>query len=120
MEDRCRFVAGDFFAAVPAGADLHVLKFILHDWNDEESVRLLRRCRAAIAPTGRVLLIEMLVPEENRPDFVQVMDLNMLVMTGGMERTAAEYGELFARAGFRLSNVVATASPFHLIEGRPV
>jgi hypothetical protein len=62
----------------------------------------------------------MLVPDESRPDFVQFMDLNMLVMTGGLERTASEYGELLDRAGFRLSRVISTQSPFHLIEGRPL
>lgn len=120
MGDRCRFEPGDFFEGVPDGADLVLLKFVLHDWNDEDAVRVLRSCRAALAPEGRLLVVEMLLPEENRPDFVQFMDLNMLVMTGGLERTASEYGELFDRAGFRLSRVVGTKSPFHLIEGTPL
>jgi SAM-dependent methyltransferase len=117
---RCRFEAGDFFAKVPEGADLHLLKFILHDWSDEDCLRILRRCREAIAPDGRLVVVELLLPEENRPDFVQFMDLNMLVMTGGLERTAAEYGVLLDRAGFRLARVIPTSSPFQLIEGAPV
>ncbi len=116
--DRCRFEAADFFERVP-GADAHLLKFILHDWNDEDSVRLLRSCRAAIEPGGRLLVLEMLVPEESRPDFSHLMDLNMLVMTGGLERTESEYRDLLARAGFRQERVIPTASPFSLIEARP-
>src|SRR4030095_16463896 len=103
----------------PKGADLHLLKFILHDWTDEECARILTRCREALAPGGRVLVVEMLVPEEIRPDFVTVMDLNMLVMTGGRERTEKEFAALFAKAGFRLTRVVPTKSPFVLLEARP-
>lgn len=119
LADRCRFVAGDFFERVPEGADIHLLKFILHDWNDEESIRVLRSCRAALPPEGRVLIIESIVPEEISPGFVYLMDLNMLVMTGGLERTAKEYETLLSRAGFRLTRIVPTASPFSLIEARP-
>jgi SAM-dependent methyltransferase len=116
---RCEFHAGDFFQAVPEGADLHTLKFILHDWNDEECVQILRRCRAALAPGGKVLLVEMLVPEEIRPDFVMLMDLNMLVMTGGRERTAKEFEKVLTEAGFERMRVIPTKSPFSLIEARP-
>lgn len=118
--DRCRFEPTDFFERVPGGADAHMLKFVLHDWNDGDSLRLLSSCRAAIAPEGRLLILEILVPEEIRPDFSHLMDLNMLVMTGGLERTAEEYGALLSRARFRLERVVPTASPFSLIEARPV
>ena len=117
--ERCGFEPCDFFEAVPTGADMHVLKFILHDWTDEECVRILQRCREALAPGGRLLVVEMLVPEEIRPDFVMLMDLNMLVMTGGRERTEKEFGALFSKAGFRLTRVVPTKSPFSLLEARP-
>jgi hypothetical protein len=117
--DRCRFEAGNFFESVPKGADAHVLKFILHDWNDEESVRLLRNCRASIEPDGRLLVVENVVPEEIRPEMVHLMDLNMLVMTGGLERTAKEYGALLDRAGFRVSRIVPTAGPFSVVEAKP-
>ena len=120
LESRARFEPVDFFQRVPEGADVHVLKFILHDWNDDECVQILKNCRAAIAKDGRVVLIEMVVPEQIQPDFVHVMDLNMLVMTGGMERTAREYESLVAKAGFRLSRVVPTKSPFSVIEALPV
>lgn len=120
MSERARFEVADFFQRVPSGADAHVLKFILHDWNDEESVRLLKSCRAAIAPNGRILVLEVVVPETSGPDFSHVMDMNMLVMTGGMERTAKEYESVLARGGFRLTRIVPTESPFSLIEGQAV
>jgi SAM-dependent methyltransferase len=120
LEDRCRFEAGSFFERAPEGADVHVLKFILHDWSDEESVRLLERCRAALAPGGRMVVIETLVPDHNRPEMVHLMDLNMLVMTGGLERTEAEYAALFARAGLRLSRAVPTSGPFSVLEASGV
>ena len=104
---------------MPKGADLHVLKFILHDWTDEECVRILTRCREALAPGGKVVLVEMLVQEEIRPDFVMLMDLNMLVMTGGRERTAKEFEKVFQDAGFEVTRVIPTKSPFALIEARP-
>ena len=117
--DRCAFEAADFFQGVPKGADLQVLKFILHDWTDEECVHILSRCRESLAPGGRVLIVEMLVPEEIRPDFVMLMDLNMLVMTGGRERTAKEFEKVLFDAGFTMTRVILTNSPFALIEGKP-
>jgi len=117
---RCAFEATDFFQKVPKGADLVTLKSVLHDWNDEECVRILKNCRAAIEPDGRILAIEMLVPEEIRPDFVTLMDLNMLVMTGGRERTAKEYQSLYEAAGFGKMRVIPTRSPMSILEARPV
>ncbi len=116
---RCRFESGDFFQAVPEGADLHMLKFILHDWTDEECVRILRVCRESLEPGGRLLIVEMLVPEEIGPAFVTLMDLNMLVVTGGRERTAKEYEKVLSDAGFEMTRVIPTKSPFSLIEARP-
>ena len=118
---RCGFEAGDFFERAPQGADAHLLKFILHDWNDEDSIRILRSCRAALPPNGRLLVIEVVVPEEQgRPDFSHWMDLNMLVMTGGQERTSVEYESLLRRGGFRIEKIVTTAGPFSVIDARPV
>ena len=116
---RCEFQPSDFFHSVPPGADLHVLKFILHDWNDQECSQILRHCRDALNPGGRILIVEMLVPEDIRPDFVMLMDLNMLVMTGGRERTATEFEKVLNDAGFEMARVIPTKSPFALIEGRP-
>ena len=113
---RCEVIGGDFFQAVPSGADLYVLKFILVDWKDEEALRILQNCRTAISSDGKLLVIEMTIPDDNRPSPAQLFDLNMLVMTGGQERTVSEYGTLLAKAGFRLTRVIPTGSPFHVLE----
>jgi O-methyltransferase len=113
---RCQAVAGDFFQAVPQGGDLYVLKFILVDWKDAEALRILRNCRTAITPDGKLPVIEMTIPDANTPSPGQLFDLNMLVMTGGQERTHSEYAALLAGAGFRLNRVVPTGSPFHVLE----
>jgi SAM-dependent methyltransferase len=115
-QTRCEVVGGDFFQAVPSGADLYVLKFILVDWKDEEAARILQNCRTAIAPDGKLLVIEMTIPDDNRPSAAQLFDLNMLVMTGGQERMVSEYGTLLAKVGFRLTRVIPTDSPFHVLE----
>jgi SAM-dependent methyltransferase len=113
---RCEAVSGDFFEGVPSGADLYVLKFIMVDWKDEEALRILQNCRTAIAPDGKLLVIEMTIPDDNRPSGAQLFDLNMLVMTGGQERSVSEYGILLEKAGFRLTRVIPTGSPFHVLE----
>jgi cyclopropane fatty-acyl-phospholipid synthase-like methyltransferase len=118
LTGRCRFESGDFFEAVAHNADVHLLRFVLHDWDDERSLQILRNCRSALAPSGRLLVVELLIPENNEPGFAQLMDINMLVMTGGMERTAREYEQLLGRAGFQLTQVLATGSPFFVIEAR--
>lgn len=80
-------------------------------------MHILKNCREAITAEGKLLVIEMVVADDNRPSPAQLVDLNMLVMTGGRERTASEYGDLFSQAGFRLHRVVPTGSPYHLVEG---
>jgi SAM-dependent methyltransferase len=117
---RCELVSGDFFAAVPEGADLHLLKQIVHDWDDERATRLLHNCHRALAPAGKLLLVEMVIPPDNRPSPAQAMDLNMLVMQGGRERTEEEYRHLLRGASFRLERVIPTHSPFSLIEATRV
>jgi hypothetical protein len=93
---RCDAIGGDFFQEVPKGGDLYVLKFILVDWKDPEAVRILQNCRTAVNPNGKLLVIEMTIPDSNSPSPGQLFDLNMLVMTGGQERTHSEYGALMA------------------------
>jgi SAM-dependent methyltransferase len=116
LSERCDLVSGDFFAAVPEGADLHLLKQIIHDWDDDQATRLLQNCQRALAPNGKLLLVEMVIPPDNRPSPAQAMDLNMLVVAGGRERTEEEYRHLFDAAGFRLERVIPTHSPFSVIE----
>lgn len=116
LSERCELVSGDFFEAVPSGADLHILKQIVHDWNDEQATRLLRNCHQALAPGGKLLLVEMVIPPDNRPSPAQAMDLNMLVVLGGQERTGEQFTGLCDAAGFRLERIIATHSPFSVIE----
>ena len=100
VADRCDIVTGDFFQSVPSGADACVMANVLHDWDDAQSVGILARCRQAMAPGGRVLIVERLIPDDPAAAVpVLVSDINMLVVTGGKERTNAEYGELLATAG---------------------
>jgi hypothetical protein len=110
------FVAGSFFKSVPGGADLYVLKKVIHDWNDKQAAVILRNCRDAMTPHGRVLLAETIIPAGNEPHPIKLIDANMLVVTGGVERTEDEYAELLATAGLRLERVISTAQPISLVE----
>ncbi|MET0182485.1 MAG: methyltransferase [Caulobacterales bacterium] len=115
MGGRLTREGGDFFDRVPEGADLYILKFILHDWDDERSVKILRNVRAAMAEGARVAVIEAVLPPTPVPHPAWLMDLNMLAITEGRERTAAEYGALFEAAGLVLQRVVDTASPLSVL-----
>jgi SAM-dependent methyltransferase len=112
----CELVAGDFFAGVPAGGDVYIMKRVIHDWDDERAVRILDNCRRAMAPGGKVLVAEMIVPPGNDRHPIKVMDLNMLVVTGGLERTQEHFEQLLARVGLRLTRVIATRSPLSILE----
>jgi SAM-dependent methyltransferase len=119
LAGRCKCVVGDFFAAVPAG-DCIILSAVISDWDDEKSVAIFKNCRRAIAPEGRLLLIErLLVPEEPAPQSV-FMDLQMLVIGGGTGRSAAEYRQLLGAAGFELARVLPTGTARSIFEARPV
>jgi SAM-dependent methyltransferase len=120
VADRGRFVPTDFFKSVQSGADAYLLKYIIHDWDDEDSIALLRNVRAALGPNGVVLIIERIVPEQvaPKPDDVVVIrgDIQMLVAAGGLERTEAEYRNLLEQSGLRLVRTVPTSAQFSLIE----
>jgi hypothetical protein len=120
LADRCEAVGGDFFKSVPTGADAYIMKWIIHDWDDERSTTILQHCRNGITRDGRLLIVDVVIPLTNEPHFGKFIDLNMLVMTGGKERTEAEFAKLMSDSGFRLTRVVATESPFSVIEGVPV
>ena len=109
------WVGGDFFEGVPAGGDVYLLRWVLHDWTDDEAVAILERCRAAMREGGVVLLVERLLAQPNDGD-AALLDLTMLVLTGGRERTEAEYAALLARAGLRLSRVLATSAGLRILE----
>ncbi len=120
MADRCETASGSFFESVPEGADCYMMKHIIHDWDEPEARTILMNCRKAIQPGGKLLLIEIVIPEGNDPSFGKLLDLEMLVIPGGRERTEAEYAELFASAGFQLTEIVPTRAPVSVIEARPV
>jgi SAM-dependent methyltransferase len=120
LSQRCELISGNFFETVPEGADLHLLKQIVHDWDDERATRLLQNCHRALRPGGKLLLVEMVIPPDNRPSPAQAMDLNMLVLLGGRERTEEEYQRLFQAAGFQLQRIIPTHSPFSVIEATPL
>jgi hypothetical protein len=116
---RCSYVGGDFFESVPQGAGLYLLCGVVHDWDDDHAVRILKHCRRAMAKNGRILLLETVMPANSSRDFSKLLDLNMLVMTGGRERTKAEFAALLDAAGYKLTKVVATMAPQSLIEAVP-
>ncbi|MGX7826233.1 methyltransferase [Actinokineospora sp. 24-640] len=120
VEDRARVRAGDFFADLPEGADAYLLKSVLHDWDDDNAVRLLTGCRAAMAEGGTVVVVEPVLPDLAAPEAAGMVmsDLNMLVNTGGRERTADEYLALFAAAGLR-QDTRSSIGPFDVLVARP-
>lgn len=115
LDGRCSVVPTDFFRQVPEG-DTHLLKWIIHDWDDDRSAAILRNCRDAVAPNGKVLLIEAVLQPGHATAFSKFMDLNMLVMTGGRERTEAEYRTLLQSAGLQLKRIVPTHTEMSIIE----
>lgn len=119
VADRCRVVGGSVFEAVPEGADAYLLKAVIHDWDDAEAIRILRNCRAAMPDSARLLVVERLVRPANEPDPVKFADLMMRVMLGGRERTADDFRRLYAEAGFRLTEIVTTGSPYSIVQGAP-
>jgi ubiquinone/menaquinone biosynthesis C-methylase UbiE len=115
--ERCRLVGGSFFDTVPTGADTHLMCSVLHNWPDEQAVRILRNSRRGLQPGGHLLVVEMLLPSSDAWHPSKWSDLGMLVLTGGRERTAEEFAELFVRAGYSLRSVTAVpGSYFSLIE----
>jgi hypothetical protein len=114
---RCTFAGGDMFESVPRGGDAYVMKYILHNWDDEHCVRLLSNCREAMNPGGRVLVADAVVLPVEKPDWGKLLDIQMMVVVPGKERTRAEFAVLFARAGLELTRVIPTDCPLSLIEG---
>lgn len=116
---RCEFIAGSFFEHVPPGADTYLLSRVLHDWDDNQAATILANCRRAMRADARVLVIERLVPPGEAPHQSKFMDLNMLVMTGGRERTEEEYRELLERCGLRLDRVIDTGTAVSVLQATP-
>ena len=118
IADRCELVGGDFFSAVPSGADVYLLKSVVHDWADEEAIAILRTCRAAMMPTSKLLLVERVIVGPPYPVPTAMSDLNMLVGPGGQERTQEEYAQLLAKADLQLTTAVPTASGFWVMQAQ--
>jgi hypothetical protein len=119
LSDRIHLVAGDFFESIPGGADAYVLRHIIHDWDEDKAIRILTNVRQAIGEDGRLLVVESVIPAGNEPFFGKLLDVTMLVIPGGQERTEQEYRDLFGKAGFRLARIVPTAAEVSVIEGVP-
>lgn len=117
LANRCELVAGDFFESVPSGGDAYLLKTVIHDWDEPQAIAILKNCRRAMPEHSKLLLVEAVIPPGNTPYFGKLLDLEMLTTSGGRERTEAEYSTLFNAAGFKLTKVFATASPWKVIEG---
>jgi O-methyltransferase domain len=116
---RCRAVGGDFFQSVPAGGDAYLMKHIIHDWPDDRATTILRNCRKGVNPGGKLLLVELVIAPGNAADFGKVVDLEMLAIASGKERTELEYRQLLAGAGWRLTRVLPTKSPTQIVEAEP-
>lgn len=116
VADRVRLESGDFFEGVTKGADAYMMKFIIHDWDDERALKILRNIHRDSAPNARLLLVEMVVLGPNEPHFGKIQDLEMLVSPGGIERTEEEYRALLSQSGFELRRVIPTKSPLSIVE----
>lgn len=120
VRDRIDLVTGDFFESVPTGADAYIMKNIVHDWDDGRAVDILTNISSAVPPGGKVLIVDLVVPEAHELSPAKLVDIQMLVTTGGKERTEAEVGELLSMSGLRWTRIVPTRSPTRIIEAVPV
>lgn len=118
VADRCTVIGGSFFESVPVGADAYLMRHIIHDWDDEKATAILRNVHQAMGQHGRLLVVEGVIPAGNGPCFGKLLDLTMLTLPGGKERTEEEYRTLFKAGGFELTRVVPTHAEVSVIEGR--
>ena len=116
---RCELVAGSFFESIPAGADVYLTKHVIHDWDDEHTLQILKNCRNAMSPDSKFLIIEQIISPGNEPSFAKLLDLEVLLYAGGRERTEEEYRHLLAASGLRLTRVIPTRSSVSVIESVP-
>lgn len=116
LADRIRIEGGDFFSSIPADADAYVLRHIIHDWEDTEAITILRQCRKVMAPGGKILVVEMVLPPGNEPSFGKWLDL-MMMLVAGRERTKEEYSRLYSAAGLKMTGVIKTNSDVSIVEG---
>lgn len=117
LADRCQVIGGSFFDSIPGGADAYLMRHIIHDWDDDRVAQILGNVHRAMRDDAKLLLVESVIPPGNAPSFGKLLDLTMLVIPGGRERTEQEYRDLFAATGFQLTRVVPTAAAVSVIEG---
>jgi hypothetical protein len=118
LAGRCEVVGGDMFQSLPAGGDAYMMKHIIHDWDDERSIQILKNCRSAMTPDGKILIVETVIKPGNDPDFFKLLDIAMLTISG-RERTEEQFRALLGRAGLRLTRVVPTESALSVVEAVP-
>ncbi len=116
---RCSYVIGDFFTSAPQGADAYLLCGVIHEWDDRRAIRILKNCRRAMAGKGRVLIVDIVLPDTDGVSFSKLLDLNLQGMTGGQERTRAEFGALLDAAGYKVKRIIPTMVPQSIIEAVP-
>jgi O-methyltransferase domain len=117
--DRCTLASGDMFSTVPAGADAYIMKHIIHDWPDDACIKILKSCREGVNPGGKLLVVDCVIQPGNYFSPGKSLDLQMLIFPSGRERTEAQFRELLAAAGWRLSRVIPTAAQDSIVEGLP-
>ncbi len=115
---RCTLASGDFFAAIPSGGDLYLLKSVLHDWDDEQSTKIFRNCHCAMDSHSRLLIIEVVLLPKQESIYANCMDVLMLAITGGKERSLASFQTMLEASGFTLEHVYPTATEFSILEAR--
>jgi len=119
VKDRVTFVSSDMFVSIPPGADAYMMKHIIHDWPDDLCIKILKGCRAGVNPGGKLLVVDCVIPAGNEFSVGKVMDLEMLLFPGGKERTEKEFRDLLAASGWKLTQIVPTASHISIVEGVP-
>jgi SAM-dependent methyltransferase len=119
LANRCQVIEGDFFTSVAPGHDAYILAHVLHDWDDAQCVSILQNCRRAVPPGGRLLIVESVLPADDGPHHGKMLDLLMLTVTGGRERTLDEFDNLLVEGGFRLARAVETTTHQSIVEAMP-
>ena len=115
--DRCNIIAGDFFHSIPKGAEAYIMKYVIHDWSDENARKILQNCRENITPDGKLLVVDKIISLKSGLNDEIMGDIEMMILGEGRERTEAEFRELFYSAGFKLTKIIPTDLPLFIIEG---
>jgi hypothetical protein len=116
ISERCTLQSGNFFQAVPTGGDAYIMKYILHDWNDEQCLKILENCRDAMNEKGKVLVVDNVIPPGNDPSWGKLLDIQMLII-GGRERTKKEFAAMFKQAGLKMTRILPTKCALSIVEG---